>query len=208
MSFPAAPRPAARIPALALLLLLHLVAITWLVRLQTTHERSLDRLATLLRFIAPIERLPARESLPIPAKQAPRPLIAPLPAIAIAPDNATPAATSLVAGPPSSASAGSAPGGAPDKLDLRIPKEFYTHPPPLTPAQEAMQDPRSNRLVLTKQEQMDVDFGVVECIAWQREPNGGIYRGPGHWQRVRDVGTNTFTTHRPGQEDRSMECVK
>ena len=71
-----------------------------------------------------------------------------------------------------------------------------------------MQDPRSNRLVLTKQEQMDVDFGVVECIAWQREPSGGIYRGPGHWQRVRDVSTNAFTSHRPGQEDRSMECVK
>ena len=100
----------------------------------------------------------------------------------------------------------SAPGAA--KLDLAIPKEFYTHPPPLTPAQEAMQDPRSNRLVLTKQEQMDVDFGVVECIAWQREADGSIYRGPGHWQRIRSVGTNAFSYHAPGKEDRPMECVR
>ena len=185
-------------PALALLLLLHLIAITWLVRLQTTHERSIDRLVTLLRFMAPIERLRARESLLLPAKQAPRPLIAPLPTIAIAPDNAVPAATSPVAGP----------GAGPDKLDLRIPKEFYTHPPPLTPAQEAMRDPRSNRLVLTKQEQLDVDFGVVECIAWQREPGGGIYRGPGHWQRIQGISTNPFTAHKPGTEDRHMECVR
>lgn len=199
-------------PALALLLLLHLVAITWLVRLQTTRERPLDRLVTLLRFIAPNERLPAREPLPTPATQAPRPLVAPLPRIAVVPDDAAPAAIAPVAGPPSSASAlagtASASGAAPDKLDLRIPKEFYTHPPPLTPAQEAMRDPRSNKLVLTKQEQLDVDFGVVECIAWQREPNGSIYRGPGHWQRIQGVSTNPFTAHKPGTEDRNMECVK
>ena len=197
-------------PALALLLLLHLVAITWLMRLQTTRERPLDRLVTLLRFIAPDERLQARESLPMPATQAPRPLVAPLPPITVAPDDAAPAATSPVAAAPSSAlaGAGAASGAGPDKLDLRIPKEFYTHPPPLTPAQEAMRDPRSNKLVLTKQEQMDVDFGVVECIAWQREPNGSIYRGPGHWQRIQGIGTNPFTAHKPGTEDRSMECVK
>jgi hypothetical protein len=198
------------VPALALLLLLHLVAIGWLVRLQTTRERPLDRLVTLLRFIAPNERLPAREPLPMPATQAPRPLLAPLPTIAIAPDDAAPAAMAPVAGPPSSAPAGTgaASGVGPDKLDLRIPKEFYTHPPPLTPAQEAMRDPRSNKLVLTKQEQMDVDFGVVECIAWQREPNGSIYRGPGHWQRIQGIGTNPFTAHKPGTEDRNLECVK
>ena len=197
-------------PALALLLLLHLVAITWLMRLQTTRERPLDRLVRLLRFIAPDERLQAREPLPMPATQAPRPLVAPLPPITVAPDDAAPAATSPVAAAPSSAlaGAGAASGAGPDKLDLRIPKEFYTHPPPLTPAQEAMRDPRSNKLVLTKQEQMDVDFGVVECIAWQREPNGSIYRGPGHLQRIQGIGTNPFTAHKPGTEDRSMECVK
>ena len=197
-------------PALALLLLLHLVAITWLVRLQTTRERPLDRLVTLLRFIAPNARLPAREPLPMPATQAPRPLVAPLPRIDVAPDDAAPAAIAPVAGPPSSAPAGmgSASSVGPDKLDLRIPKEFYTHPPPPTPAQEAMRDPRSNKLVLTKQEQMDVDFGVVECIAWQREPNGSIYRGPGHWQRIQGISTNPFTAHKPGTEDRNRECVK
>lgn len=103
---------------------------------------------------------------------------------------------------------GAASGVGPDKLDLRIPTEFYTHPPPLTRAQKAMRDPRSNRLVLTKQEQMDVDFGVVECIAWQREPDGSIYRGPGHRQRIQGIGTNPSTTHEPGGEDRPMECVK
>jgi len=198
------------VPALALLLLLHLLAITLLVRLRTTHERPIDRLATLLRFIEPTRRPPVRESLPIPPTPAPRPLIAPLPPLEIVPDNATPAAIAPIAGAPSSAPAGTgaASGAGPDTLDLRIPKEFYTHPPPLTPAQEAMRDPRSNRLVLTKQEQMDVDFGVVECIAWQREPDGSIYRGPGHWQRIQGIGTNPFTAHKPGAEDRNKECVK
>ena len=48
----------------------------------------------------------------------------------------------------------------------------------------------------------------VECIAWQREPNGGIYRGPGHRQRVRDVRHEPVHHAPPGQEDRPMECVK
>ena len=210
MSFPAAPHRAVRLPALALLLILHVVAIALLARLQTTRERPFERLTTLLHFVAPIRPEPAHEALPVPAVPAPRPLVAPLPAVDVAPDSATPAALAPVAGPASSAGDGSgaASGAGPDKLDLRIPKDFYAHPPPLTPAQEAMRDPRSNKLVLTRQEQLDVAFGVVECIAWQREPDGSIYRGPGHLQRIQGISTNPFTAHKPGGEDRPMECVK
>ena len=211
MTFPAAPRRPVRAPALALLLALHVVVIAVLARLEVSRERPIDHLATLLEFIAQPKPAPVREALPaLPRTQPPRPLIAPLPPLDIAPDRAAPEATAPVAGPPSSASAGAgaASGPGPDKLDLRIPKDFYAKPPPLTPAQEAMRDPRSNRLVLTKQEQMDVDFGVVECIAWQREPDGSLYRGPGHWQRIQGISTNPFTAHKPGTEDRKMECVK
>ncbi len=208
VNLPTAPRRPSRVVAAALLLVLHLVAIELFVHLRTTRAVANERLVRLLLTVPPTKSInppQATESV-----RAPRPLVAPLPPIDV--EAPTIDAGSVIAVAPSSSNAAasgnaaSAPG--PAKLDLAIPKEFYTHPPPLTPAQEAMQDPRSNRLVLTKQEQMDVDFGVVECIAWQREPNGSIYRGPGHWQRVRDVSTNTFTSHRPGQEDRSMECVK
>jgi hypothetical protein len=211
VSFATAPRRPSRVAAAALLLLLHIVAIELFVHLRATRDNATDRLVTLLftESPRPAQRPAQAAPEPAPARQ-PRPLLAPLPPVAVeAPAGTRPVATPIAAAPsdgPGSGSAASGPG--PAKLDLAIPKEFYTHPPPLTPAQEAMNDPRSNRLVLTKQEQMDVDFGVVECIAWQREPNGSIYRGPGHWQRVRDVGTNPFTSHRPGQEDRSMECVK
>lgn len=205
---PAAPRRSARVVAAALLLILHLVAVERFVHLRTTRAVASDRLATLLLTVAPrIATRPPRTA-ESESEHALRPLVAPLPPVEV---EAPPAAVaSVIAGVPANAPASgnvaAAPGAA--RLDLAIPKEFYTHPPALTPAQEAMQDPRSNRLVLTKQEQMDVDFGVVECIAWQREPDGSIYRGPGRWQRVRDVSTNPFTSHRPGQEDRAMECVK
>ena len=208
VNLPTAPRRPSRVVSAALLLLLHLVAIELFVHLRTTRAVANDRLVTLL-LTAP----PPKDTSPPQATEparSPRPLVAPLPPIEVEASPIDAGSVFAVAPAPANAaasgSAASAPG--PAKLDLAIPKEFYTHPPALTPAQEAMQDPRSNRLVLTKQEQMDVDFGVVECIAWQREPNGSIYRGPGHWQRVRDVSTNTFTSHRPGQEDRSMECVR
>ena len=208
MNLPAAPRRPSRVVAAALLLVFHGVAIELFVHLRTTRAVANDRLVTLLSTVPPTKNTPpAQATEPV---RSPRPLVAPLPPVEL---EAPPVvADSVIADAPAPANglatgnAASAPGQA--KLDLAIPKDFYTHPPPLTPAQEAMQDPRSNRLVLTKQEQMDVDFGVVECIAWQREPNGSIYRGPGHWQRVRDVSTNPFTSHRPGQEDRSMECVR
>ena len=208
MNLPTAPRRPSRVVAAALLLVLHLVAIELFVHLRATRALADDRLVTLLLAVPP--KADARPPRPTEPARSPRPLVAPLPPIDV--EAPSVAAGSTIAATPAPAIA-AAPGNAasdpgPAKLDLAIPKEFYTHPPPLTPAQEAMQDPRSNRLVLTKQEQMDVDFGVVECIAWQREPNGSIYRGPGHWQRVRDVGTNPFTSHRPGQEDRSMECVR
>ena len=208
VNLPAAPRRPSRVAAAALLLVLHLVAIELFVHLRTTRAVANDRLVTLLLTAPPTKSI--RPPQAAESTRAPRPLVAPLPPIDVEAPAIDAGSVIAVAPAPANAaasgSAASAPG--PAKLDLAIPKEFYAHPPPLTPAQEAMQDPRSNRLVLTKQEQMDVDFGVVECVAWQREPNGSIYRGPGHWQRVRDVSTNPFTAHRPGQEGRSMECVK
>jgi hypothetical protein len=208
VNLPPAPRRPSRVVSAALLLVLHLVAIELFVHLRTTRVLVNDRLVTLLPTVPPTKSISPPQATE--SARSPRPLFAPLPPIDVEAPTIDAGSVIAVAPSPSNAAASgnaaSAPG--PAKLDLAIPKEFYTHPPPLTPAQEAMQDPRSNRLVLTKQEQMDVDFGVVECIAWQREPSGSIYRGPGHWQRVRDVSTNPFTSHRPGQEDRSMECVK
>ena len=192
-----------------MLLILHLVAIGLFLSLQATRERSNERLVTLLllALAKPAPTAPAPAAKPLPAR---RPPIRALPEVAVEPlrsihDSATPiAAPAATAAPPGAA----APASATGPLNLAIPKDFFAHPPPLTPAQEAMQDPRSNRLVLTKQEQMDVDFGVFECIAWQREPDGSIYRGPGHYQRIQGISTNPFTTHKPGHEDRGMECVK
>ncbi len=204
MRLPTAPRRPSRVVAAALLLILHLVAIDLFVHLQTTRERANDRLASLLLLDSPTKPAPATPA-PDVARRLPRPLLAPVPPIAIDParlqDSATPIA-SPESNPGTASTAASAP------LNLAIPKEFYAHPPPLTPAQEAMRDPRSNRLVLTRQEKMDVDFGVVECIAWQREPDGSIYRGPGHYQRIQGISTNPFTAHKPGTEDRGQECVK
>ncbi len=209
MRLPTAPRHPSRVAAAALLLILHLVAIDLFVHLRTVRERATDRLANLLLLDAPAKPTP---TTPTPAIAPPRPLIAPLPAISVEPaplrDSATPIATpGSNAHEPVGAGAGTA-STASAPLNLAIPKEFFAHPPPLTPAQEAMLDPRSNRLVLTKQEKMDVAFGAVECIAWQREPDGSIYRGPGHYQRIQGIGTNPFTSHKPGAEDRPVECVK
>ena len=55
---------------------------------------------------------------------------------------------------------------------------------PLTPAQEALSDPRSNTLRLTAEERRLIARGEAECIAWERLPNGEIHRGPGHLRRV------------------------
>jgi hypothetical protein len=209
VSFPTAPRRPSRVAAAALLLILHLVAIELFLSLKATRERSGDRLVTLLLSVLtkPAPTPPAPIAKPL---QRPKPKSAPLPVVDVEPlrsihDSATPvAAPEADAAPAGAAAAASAPG----TLNLAIPKDFFAHPPPLTPAQEAMRDPRSNRLVLTKQEQLDVDFGVVECIAWQREPDGSIYRGPGHYQRIQGISTNPFTTHKPGHEDRGQECVR
>ncbi len=210
MNFPSAPRRPPRVAAAALLLILHLAAVFLFLSLKATRERPAERLVTLLLSAltkaAPTAPAPVAKPL-----KAPRARVVALPGVAVDPtqriqENAAPmSAPQSDAGPAAGAPA-SAPVSAP--LNLAIPKDFFAHPPPLTPAQEAMRDPRSNRLVLTKQEQMDVDFGVVECIAWQREPDGSIYRGPGHRQRIQGVSTNPFTSHRPGQEDRGMECVR
>ena len=205
MRLTTAPRRPSRVVAAALLLVLHLVAIELFVHLQTTRERANDRLASLLLLDPPTRPAPATPAPDVAARRLPRPLLAPLPTIAIDPARLRDSATPIAAPGPDPGTA-SAAASAP--LNLAIPKEFYAHPPPLTPAQEAMNDPRSNRLVLTRQEKLDVAFGVVECIAWQREPDGSIYRGPGHYQRIQGISTNPFTAHKPGTEDRNLECVK
>ena len=205
MRLTTAPRRASRVVAAALLLILHVLAIDLFVHLQTTRERANDRLASLLLLEPPTRPAPATPAPDVAARRLPRPLLAPLPTIAIDPARLRDSATPIAAPGPDPGTA-SAAASAP--LNLAIPKEFYAHPPPLTPAQEAMNDPRSNRLVLTRKEKLDVAFGVVECIAWQREPDGSIYRGPGHYQRIQGISTNPFTAHKPGTEDRGQECVK
>jgi hypothetical protein len=208
VNFPAAPRRPSRVAAVALLLILHFVAIELFVHLRATQYRPSEPLVALLR-LARKKPEPVTQAVPAQPFHPPRALVAPAPPLDVEPpasihDSATP-----IAGPES----GTAPPGTaasmpgPARLALRIPKEFYVQPK-LTPAQEAMQDPRSNRRVLTRREQMDVDFGVVECIAWQRLPDGSIYRGPGHRQRIQGISTNPFTSHKPGYEDRSEECVR
>ena len=205
MILPTAPRRPSRAAAVALLLVLHGIAIELFVHLQTTRERANDSIASLLLLQAPdkpARSAPAPDVAPV---RPPRPLVAPVPLVEVEAQRLRDSATPIGALPSDPAGA---PGAASAPLNLAIPKEFYTHPPPLTPAQEAMADPRSNRLVLTRQEKLDIAFGVVECIAWQREPDGSIYRGPGHRQRIQGIGTNPFTAHKPGAEDRPEECVR
>jgi hypothetical protein len=208
---PAAPRRPSRVVAVALLLALHLVAIDLIVHLQTTRDRIRERLTSLRLLDAPPKAVPVERTPPAAQVQPPRPLLAPLPPADVEPplsihDSATPVATAEAAASAPGAAA-SAPG--PAKLDLTIPRTFFTQKePPPTPAQEAMRDPRSNRLVLTRQEKMDLAFGGVECIAWQREPDGSIYRGPGHYRRVPGLSANPFTSHAPGKDDHVQECVK
>ena len=206
MTLPAAPRRPSRAVAAALLVVLHIAAIESLVHLRATRERGDARMLQLL-LLADVKPPSADRSEPQPAAtRAPCPLFAPLPPVEVD----TPTSPQAIAAPAvaaaSSAGTASAPGRG--RLDLAIPNDFYAHPPPLTPAQEAMRDPRSNHLELTRQEKMDIAFGSVECIAWQREPDGSIYRGPGHWRRIRGISTNPFTAHKPGTEDRPVECVK
>ena len=210
MNLPAAPRRPSRAAAIALLLVLHVAAVESLIHLHAVRERGDDRLLQLLLLAvarpAPVDR-PQPQAR---AARPPRALLAPLPPVDVdmpaSPQAIT--APAVAAAPATGPADGAASTPGPARLDLTIPKDFFTHPPRLTPAQEAMQDPRSNHLELTRQERMDIAFGSVECIAWQREPDGSIYRGPGHWQRIRGVGTNPFTAHKPGMEDRPQECVK
>ena len=201
MILPAAPRRPSRVAAAALLLALHAAAIWTFLHLSATRDRA-D--GPLLQVVMLDVRRPAPATTPLPEARPLRPLVAPLPPVLVDAPERLPAAAL-----PSPAPA--APPATP-ALDLRIPQDFRIHAPasapPLTPAQEAMRDPRSNHLELTRQEKMDIAFGSVECIAWQREPDGTIYRGPGHLRRIQGVGTNPFTSHKPGTEDRPMECVK
>ncbi len=204
MSLPYAPRGRHRPAAALLLLAFHLAVVIALLSLRATRERAGEGMLTILLRATPP---PPRTPLPTPAvpRQLP-PLFVPVPAVAVAPTADAPVAVTALPAVASAASAPAAPASAP--LNLAIPKEFFTHPPPLTAAQEAMQDPRSNHLELTRQEKLDIAFGAVECIAWERLPDGSIYRGPGHLKRLQGVSTNPFTAHKPGQEDRPMECVR
>ena len=211
MILPAAPRRPSRASAIALLAALHVAAIWSFLQLGTTRERADERLVQLI-LLALDEPAPPRQPEIARPSQPPRPLVAPLPPVVVeAPPTAAaaaaPAAPAAPSGGAGDGAAAVAPPG-PAKLDLTIPKDFYAHPPPLTPAQEAMRDPRSNHLELTKQEKLDIAFGVIECVAWQREPDGSIYRGPGHWARIQGISTNPFTRHKAGEEDRGRECVK
>ena len=207
MTFPTARRRRSRVTAAGLLLILHLVALELFVHLRTAREHGDDRIATLLLLDA--RRKPAPAAPRVEPPRPPRALVVPVPLVEPEPQRLRDSATPIGASETNAAGAAtSGPAAASAPLNLAIPKEFYTHPPPLTPAQEAMADPRSNHLVLTRQEQLDIAFGVVECIAWQREPDGSIYRGPGHRRRIQGIATNPFTAHKPGMEDRPEECVK
>jgi hypothetical protein len=224
----AAPRPSVSLPypaqrrprhvAVALLLILHAVVVGLLLTLQQVAGKApADSIVTLMLTVLPKKTAPvvAARTEPVvdrrKAEAPARPARPTEPVAVTAPPRDEPQAITLPdAGAAGAANgANAAPAGASSPhLNLAIPKEFYTHPPPLTPAQEAKMDPRSNRLVLTKREQIDIDFGLYECVAWVREPDGTIYRGPGHLQRVQGVSTNPFTYHEAGKEDRNMECVK
>lgn len=209
MNLSAAPRRPSRAPAIALLLALHLAAIWSFLHLGATRERADERLVQLILLAMKRPASPAPVDIARPP-QAPRLRVAPLPPVVVqAPpgSDAAPVATPAPTGPAVDPPAAPTPAG-PARLDLSIPKDFYAHPPPLTPAQEAMRDPRSNPLELTKQEKLDIAFGIIECVAWQREPDGSIYRGPGHYARIQGVNANPFTKHKPGTEDRGRECVK
>ncbi len=234
MKLSSAPRRPYRVAAVALLAALHIAAIWSFIHLGTTRERANERLVQLIMLAL---KRPARAEIDLPTRpvQPPRPLVAPLPPVEVEQLSSVPVAASPIATPApggaaasGAAASGAAAGGAaaggaaasgaaaegtpappgPAKLDLTIPKDFYAHPPPLTPAQEAMRDPRSNHLELTKQEKLDIAFGIIECVAWQREPDGSIYRGPGHFARIQGINANPFTRHKPGTEDRGQECVK
>jgi hypothetical protein len=104
---------------------------------------------------------------------------------------------------PRNGSAAAASGAASGALRLELGPGFYAQERErekhLSPAEEARRDPRSNRLVLSPAEKRMIAFGEVECIAWQRMPDGSIYRGPGHWHRVTDV--------QPGTHE-VQECVR
>jgi hypothetical protein len=86
-------------------------------------------------------------------------------------------------------------------LDLRLRPDLGEQTKPLTPAKEAMQDPRSNTLRLTRDERLRLVLGEAECIAWQRMPNGSVYRGAGHLRPSFDVPPRPDGT-------RVMECVR
>jgi hypothetical protein len=207
---PASARPA---PAFALVALavLHGAMIWLLCSARVATDRPLFE--SIARLIAP--RLHARQ-----VEEPSHPASGRHPAAAVSraspetePDHA---GTTLVppgAAQPSSVGSDAETAGRPGDaasapLSLAIPRSFFERRQAPTPAQEAAQDPRSNTLVLTSAERMAIALGQIECVAWVRRPDGTIYRGPGHLQRVQDVGTNPFTAQAPGGEDRPTECVE
>lgn len=189
-----------------MLLLLHLAVVVALLSLHALRERPGEGMLTILLDAPPP---PPRPPLPTPpAARSLPPLLAPVPLVAPTAPLAPEAPVAVAVAPPASGAAAASVGPASGALNLRIPKDFFAHPPPLTAAQEAMQDPRSNHIELTRQEKLDIAFGAIECVARERMPDGSIWRGPGHLKRLQGVSTNTFTAHKPGEEDRPMECVR
>jgi hypothetical protein len=202
-----APRGRPRLAAAAALILFHVALVIGLLSLRATRERAGEGMLTILLRTPP----PPPPSVPLPAPAAARSLpvlVAPVPIVAPTPQQAAEAPVAVAIAAPASGAASAPATAASGPLNLKIPKEFFSHPPPLTPAQQAMDDPRSNHIELTKQEKIDIAFGAIECIVRERQPDGTIWRGPGHLKRMQGVSTNSFTAHKPGEEDRPMECVR
>ncbi len=198
MSSPASPWPRRRFgPWAAALAAVHAVAVWMMVesRLTVASVNPSTQVAwTAIRPVAAPTRVaravPASKSPPIRRIEVPADLGAAGPADPSFGEKTSPTPPGA-AGPPSAA----------PPLDLRLPRDSTDRAGAPTPAEEAMRDPRSNTLRLTPGERLQLAFGQVECIAWQRMPDGSIYRGPGHLRRAPDVAPRPDGT-------RVMECAR
>jgi hypothetical protein len=196
----------ARAFAVAMVLGLH-VLVAWQI-LSATLLRDRAVVEIFASLLAPSRRAAAPPAAPRTAPKADRrPRAGPPRSAVVAPEEAVPGVSAPAAPDVPAATPGGAPArGAP--LNLALPPGFDARSAPLTPAQEARRDPRSNTLVLSPSERMSIALGQIECIAWEREPDGSIWRGPGHLQRIQDVDTNPFGGPGPSGEDRPVECVR
>lgn len=97
--------------------------------------------------------------------------------------HAQPAATALPSEQASIATASSdAPSpGTPAPLQLNLPQASRIAVVRDSPAQMALNDPRSNTPKPTPRERFDITLGNYECVFTERLADGSIYRGPGVW---------------------------